>query len=90
MIDGGKLYGYCAIDGVELKSCYQLIDGVEEGQADNEDQYEFVESEDCHLDYCNMATINGEQVYVMSSDWPYTPRCLRGSVSTIYGASVSD
>ncbi len=85
MIDGGKLYGFCNQNGVEMKSCYVLNDGIAEGQAENESDYTFVESADCHLDECNMALVNGEMAYVISSNWPYTPRCLRGNVATIYG-----
>ena len=87
MIDGGKLYGLCEQDGVELKSCYVLKDGIAEGSADHEDDYDYIESGDCHLDECNMAEINGEMAYVISSDWPYVPRCLRGNVANINGFS---
>ena len=87
MRDGGRLYGLCQdAEGKEMQSCYQLKDGVKDASASNEEDYEFVISADCHMDECNMAEDEeGHMAYFISPNWPYTPRCLRGSVAHIHG-----
>ena len=87
MRDGGKLYGFCQdANGNDMQSCYQLANGATEATASNEDNYEFVESENCHMDECNMAVDpEGNMAYFISPNWPYTPRCLKGDVASIYG-----
>ena len=80
MIDGGNLYGLC-----DKKSCFRLKDGIEAGQAQTENDYEFVESDACHLDECNMAENDGVMAYYISEEWPYVPKCLKGEASQIYG-----
>ena len=85
MLDGGKLYGLC-----DKKSCFHLKDGIEAGQAQTENDYEFVESDACHLDECNMAEKDGEMAYFISEEWPYVPKCLKGQASQIYGLTVSE
>ena len=82
MRDGAKLFGLCE----NFKSCYKLKEGVEE--ASNETDYEFVPSEDCNLDECNMSEKDGEMAYFISEDWPYVPPCMKGQVATIQGLSV--
>ena len=90
MIDGGKLYGLCEIDGVELTSCYNLDSSLtDSADADYESDYTFESTDDCHLDECNMYQMNGEMVYVMSSAYPYVPPCLKGTVADIEGFTPS-
>ena len=93
MIDGGKIYGYCEVDGVQLASCYYLdstgeLDYVGVGEYDID--YTFTSSgSDCHLDECNMYELNGEMVYITSANWPFVPPCMKGSVATIWGFTPS-
>ena len=82
MIDGGKLYGYCEVDGVQVESCYVQNSA---GTPTNEDDYTYTVSDSCVLDNCNMMEVNGEMAYVMTPNWPYTPPCLKGSPASIYG-----
>ena len=91
MIDGGKVYGYCEVDGVQLASCYYLNGQLDyEGVGENESDYTFNSSgSGCHLDECNMYNLNGEMVYITSANWPFVPPCLKGSVATIYGFTPS-
>jgi len=80
MIDGGKLYGYCEVDGVQVESCYV------QNSADtptNESDYTYTAG--CGLDECNMMEINGEMAYVITPNWPYVPPCLKGNVASIKG-----
>ena len=86
MIDGGKLYGLCEIDGVELTSCYHLDSSLtDDADAEYESDYYYEETDDCHLDDCNMYEMDGEMVYVMSSTYPYVPPCLKGTVADLEG-----
>jgi len=87
MLDGAKLYGLCEVNGVELKSCYQLNDGVTE--ATTEGDYTYVSGDDCLLDNCNMYEYNGEMAYFITSNYPYVPPCLKGTVSQVYGFTPS-
>jgi len=91
MIDGGKIYGYCEVDGVQLASCYYLNGQLDyEGVGENESDYTFNSSgSGCHLDECNMYNLNGEMVYITSANWPFVPPCMKGSVATIYGFTPS-
>ena len=90
MIDGGKLYGICEIDGMELTSCYHLDSSLTDtADAEYESDYTFEATDDCHLDECNMYMINGEMAYVMSSTHPYVPACLKGTVADIEGFTPS-
>jgi len=94
MIDGGKVYGYCEVDGVQLASCYYLdstgeLDYV--GIGETEDDYTYTSGgSDCHLDECNMYELNGEMVYITSANWPFVPPCLKGTRATIYGFTPSE
>ena len=88
MIDGGKVYGYCEVDGVQLASCYHDIDDNPDNN-DHMDDYNFEKTDDCHLDECNMYELNGEMVYITSANWPFVPPCLKGYVSTINGFTPS-
>ena len=93
MIDGGKLYGYCEVDGVQLAACYYAdstgeLDYV--GIEENESDYTYNSNgSNCHLDECNMYELNGEMVYITSANWPFVPPCLKGSVATINGFTPS-
>jgi len=93
MIDGGKLYGYCEVDGVQLAACYYAdstgeLDYV--GIEENESDYTYNSNgSDCHLDECNMYELNGEMVYITSANWPFVPPCMKGSVATINGFTPS-
>ena len=91
MIDGGKVYGYCEVDGVQLASCYYLNGQLDyEGVGENESDYTFNSSgSGCHLDECNMYNLNGEMVYITSANWPFVPPCMKGSVATIWGFTPS-
>jgi len=84
MRDGAKLFGLC--DG--MTSCYKLRDGVAEGQASTETDYEFISDGSCSLDECNMAEKDGEMAYFISADWPYVPPCMKGNVASIRGFTV--
>ena len=82
MLDGGKLYGRCTVDGSELQSCYFANTDDPEQEGD----YDYVYGQDgCQLDNCNMYTYNGETAYFISPNWPFVPPCMKGSVATIYG-----
>ena len=93
MIDGGKLYGYCEVDGIQLAACYYAdstgeLDYV--GIEENESDYTYNSNgSDCHLDECNMYELNGEMVYITSANWPFVPPCMKGSVATINGFTPS-
>merc|ERR1711976_480428 len=76
MRDGGELYGLC-----NKKSCYQLKEGLTEGQTESD--YDFVASEDCHLDECNMGEMDGKRAYFMSDTYPFVPPCMKGDVQTV-------
>ena len=44
MIDGGKVFGYCEVDGVQLASCYYLDSTGEldyDGVGETEDDYTY-------------------------------------------------
>ena len=82
MLDGGKLYGRCQVDGVELTSCY--VANVATPQYENDYTYT-TGNNGCLLDECNMFEYNGVKSYFISPNYPYVPACLRGTVSTIYG-----
>ena len=88
MRDGGKVYGLCEVDGVELTSCYHAVDPNAEGT--NESDYYYEKTNDCHLDECNMYELNGEMVYITSANWPFVPPCLKGTRATIYGFTPSE
>ena len=79
MRDGGELYGLCN----DKKSCYQLKEGLTEGQTESD--YNFVPSDDCHLDECNMGeTMDGKRAYFMSDTYPFVPPCLKGAMQSVY------
>merc|ERR1712203_360677 len=82
MLDGGKLYGYCEIDGVQVTSCYVQNSA---STPTNEVDYTYTPGDDCHLDECSMMEINGEMAYVLTPEFPQTPMCLKGNVATYYG-----
>ena len=51
MIDGGKVYGYCEVDGVQLASCYYLdstgeLDYVGIGETEDDYTYTYEEVTD--------------------------------------------
>jgi len=87
MNDGGKLYGLCEVDGVELTSCYHAVDSSAEAQYESD--YYFETNDSCQLDECNMYELNGEMAYFMSSTHPYVPPCMKGSVSKAKGFTPS-
>jgi len=69
--DGVPVYGYCSIDGTQLQSCYSVTSGDGNSSGD----YEWAESDDCHLDENNGYTFeDGTYGYVMTDSYPYTPR----------------
>jgi len=82
MIDGGKLYGYCEVDGAQVESCYVQNSS---STPTHEDDYTYTSGSDCLLDECNMMEINGEMAYVITPNYPYVPPCLKGDVATING-----
>ena len=59
-------------------------------QATNENDYEFVKSDNCHLDECNMAEKDGEMAYFISTNWPYVPPCLKGQLFDIYQLNMTN
>merc|ERR1739838_665309 len=82
MLDGGKLYGYCEIDGVPVTSCYVQNSA---STPTNEVDYDYTPGDGCHLDECSMMEINGEMAYVLTPEFPQTPMCLKGNVASYYG-----
>lgn len=78
MRDGGKVYGLCEVDGVELTSCYHAVDP--NAEATNESDYYYEKTNDCHLDECNMFEYEGEMAYFLSSSHPFVPPCMKGYV----------
>ena len=87
MRDGGKVYGLCEVDGVELTSCYHAVDP--DGEQTVESDYYYEKTDDCHLDECNMYEYNGEMVYFISSSHPYVPPCMKGDVADAVGFTPS-
>ena len=81
MLDGGKVYGYCTIDGVQVTSGYTQNDASTD--ATHEDDYTYQSGS--LLDECNMGELNGETVYFITPNYPYVPPCMKGSVATPYG-----
>merc|ERR1739842_258676 len=87
MIDGGKVYGYCQVNGAQVESCYV------QNSADtptNESDYTYTASSSCLLDNCNMMEINGEMAYVITPNYPYVPPCLKGEAADINGFTPDD
>ena len=82
MIDGGKLYGYCEVDGAAVESCYVQNSA---GTPTVETDYTYTAGSGCLLDECNMMEINGERAYVITPNYPYVPPCLKGNPSSMYG-----
>jgi len=82
MLDGGKLYGYCEVDGVQVASCYVQNSA---STPTNEADYTYTPGDGCHLDECSMMEINGEMAYVLTPEFPQTPMCMKGIVATAYG-----
>jgi len=77
MLDGFPVYGRCAQDGVELKSCYVLTPG-EDG--DNFSDYYFDANADCDLDEANGYTFpDGSYGYILTENFATTPTGYYGS-----------
>ena len=87
MRDGGKLYGLCEINGVELTSCYHAVNPSSE--AEYESDYYFEMNADCQLDECNMYESDGKMAYFMSSTHPFVPPCMKGFVAQAKGFTPS-
>ena len=75
MIDGYPIMGYCAVNGVTLKSCFTLNEGQ---VGSNDNQYTYAKTDDCHLDECNGYQFDWGYAYVLSEGYPFVPRCYNG------------
>jgi len=80
LLDGVAVYGYCTIDDVQLLSCYKQTSG----DGDSSDDYEWAESDDCHLDENNGYSFeDGSYGYVLTDSYPYTPPGYMAEASTL-------
>merc|ERR1719328_315223 len=60
MIDGGKLYGYCEVNGAQVESCYVQNSS---STPTHEDDYTYTSGSDCLLDECNMMEIEHHRLH---------------------------